>query len=138
MELAERVHITLEELPYCLFMVNFLLCLMDPFRVMSVMVQLSNAIITHPQFLSWKHLIEQERHHSQVPLSPATIDLKNSLIRVDKLLPRIEWAVELSRRGDAVLREGLIKLSGVEVSLPGAEYSKRITNSLRPLLSKGD
>lgn len=86
---------------------------MDPPKVISVMLQLSNAIITYSQMLSWKQLLEQDRHHSQIPLSPATTDLKNALIRVDKLWARIEWVIELSRKGEVALREGLIKMSSV-------------------------
>ena len=54
----------MEELSYYLFMVNYLLCLMDPFKVISVMVQLSDAILQHPKYVSWKMLIQQERQSS--------------------------------------------------------------------------
>ena len=109
--------------------------MMDPFRVMSVMVQLSDAIVQYPALLSWRQLIQQERHQPHQPLSPATQDLKNSLVRVDKLWPRIEWVVELSRRGEAILKEGLTRLSSIEDSLSGIEYSKRAEKILKPILS---
>lgn len=115
--LAEQIHLSVEELPYVLFLVNYLLSLMNPQKAVSVVMQLSHILLAHPQLLTWKSLLfDHERPHHQTPLSPATIDLRTLLVQVDKLLLKIEAIIDLGRRGEAVLREGLIRLSKVELN----------------------
>lgn len=63
---------------------------MDSAKVASVIIQISNILITYPHLLSWKTLIlEQERSNSQAPLSPATFDFRTVLVRVDKLMVKL-------------------------------------------------
>lgn len=55
--LAERIHLNLEELPYVVVLVNFLLCMMDPNKATSIVIRLSDIILAYPHLLSWKSLI---------------------------------------------------------------------------------
>jgi hypothetical protein len=110
---------------------------MNPPKVVSVIVQLSNLIIAHPQLINWKSLIfEQERSHLQTPLSPATIDLKAILVQVDKLWLKIESIIDLSRRGEAVLREGLIRISKLDLNCDAKEFKKKLGEGMKSMLSK--
>lgn len=87
---------------------------MHPPKVISVIIQLSNIVIAYPQLITWKSLIfELEKSHLQSPLSPATIDLRAILVQTDKLWLKIESIIDLGRRGETVLREGLIRLSKI-------------------------
>jgi hypothetical protein len=98
--LSEQIHLSVAELPYALFLINFLLCFMNPQKTVSIIIQLSNILLAHPQLLTWKSLIfENERATHQTPLSPATIDLRTLLVQVDKLWAKIEAVIDLSRRG---------------------------------------
>jgi hypothetical protein len=110
--LAESINLALEELPYVLLLANFLFCLMDANKVVSVLTQLSNVVVSFPGVVSWRGLLEQEKVN-EVPQSPATLDLKHLLLRVDKLMVRIEVVVDLGRRGEGCLREGLLRLGKV-------------------------
>ena len=89
--LSEKINVSVEELPDVLFMVNFLLCFMDASKTINVIIQLSNILIVYPHLLTWKTLLidHQERPNMQTPLSPATFDMKTSLILVDRLWPKI-------------------------------------------------
>jgi hypothetical protein len=115
--LSEQIHLSVAELPYVLFLINFLLCFMNPQKTVSVIIQLSNVLLAHPQLLSWKSLLfDSERATHQTPLSPATIDLRTLLVQVDKLWAKIEAVIDLGRRGENVLREGLIRISKVDLN----------------------
>jgi hypothetical protein len=135
--LAEQIHLSVEELPHVLFLVNFLLCAMNPQKVVSVIIQLSHVVLAHPHLITWKSLLfDHERPHHQTPLSPATVDLRALLVQVDKLWLKIEEVVDLGRRGEAVLREGLIRLSKVELNCDAKEYKKKVAESLKSLMGK--
>lgn len=110
---------------------------MHPPKVISVIVQISNILISYPQQLSWKSLIfELERSHLQSPLSPATIDMRAILVQIDKLWVKLEYIIELGRRGEAVLREGLIRVSKIDLNLEYKEYKKKIGESLKSMVDK--
>ncbi len=55
--LAEKIHLNIEELPYLLFLVNFLLAIMDVPKVISIIVQLCNIQLAYSHLISWKTLI---------------------------------------------------------------------------------
>jgi len=55
--LTEKIHLSVAELPYVLFLINFLLCFMNPQKAVSIIIQISNLLLTHPQLLTWKSLI---------------------------------------------------------------------------------
>lgn len=57
MFLSERIHLSLEELPYVLVLINFLLCCMDTSKATAIVVQLSDIILAFPHLLSWKLLL---------------------------------------------------------------------------------
>lgn len=110
---------------------------MNPQKTVSIVIQLSNMLLVYPQLLSWKSLIfEHERSHHQTPLSPATIDLRTLLVQVDKLWLKIEAVIDLGRRGETVLREGLIRLSKVDLNCEMKEYKKKVGENLKSLLGK--
>lgn len=58
--LAERIHLNLEELPYVVVLVNFLLCMMDPNKATAVVIRLSDIIMAYPHLLTWKTLILEQ------------------------------------------------------------------------------
>lgn len=94
-----------------LVLVNFLLCCMDISKATAVVVQLSDILLAYPHLLSWKLLLlEQDRPIAKSPLSPASLDLRNVVLHVEKLWVRVEAVVELGRRGEGVLHEGLVRL----------------------------
>lgn len=135
--LSEQIHLSVAELPYVLFLINFLLCFMNPQKTVSIIIQLNNILLACPQLLSWKSLLfDNERAAHQTPLSPATIDLRTLLVQVDKLWAKIEAVVDLSRRGENVLREGLIRISKLDVNWESKDYKKKMSESLKSLLGR--
>lgn len=114
-----------------MLLAHFLLCLMDPARAAIVLTHLSHIILTHPHLLSWKTLIiEQTRLLSQTPLSPATLDLRALLLRVDKLWPKLEAVLELGSHEQS-LREGLIRLGQIDPTLEWKDYCRKLTEGLK-------
>jgi hypothetical protein len=55
--LSERIHLNIQELPYVLVLVNFLLCMMDPNKATSIVIKLSDIMLTFPHLLTWKTLM---------------------------------------------------------------------------------
>jgi hypothetical protein len=134
--LAESINLALEELPYVLLLANFLFCLMDANKVVSVLTQLSNVVVSFPGVVSWRGLLLEQEKVNEVPQSPATLDLKHLLLRVDKLMVRIEVVVDLGRRGEGCLREGLLRLGKVESGSEWKEYRRRVEESVKGLGGK--
>ena len=61
--LTERIHLTLEELPYLIVLTNFLLCFIEPTKTTSIIIRLSDIIIQYPHIISWKTLIMDPDMH---------------------------------------------------------------------------
>ena len=73
---------------------------METAKATAIIVRLSDIIITYPNIISWKTIIlDPDMHESKNPQSPASLDMRNALIKVDKLWLRIESILELSKRG---------------------------------------
>lgn len=88
--LSEKIHLTLDEAPYVIVLANYLLCFMDPNKATNIIVRLSDIILSYPNIVSWKTLIlDPDMHESKNPQSPASIDMRSALIKVDKLWLRI-------------------------------------------------
>ena len=114
--LTERIHLTLEELSYVIVLVNFLLCFMEPGKATAVIIRLSDIVVLYPNIITWKTLImDPDMHESKNPQSPASFDMRNTLLKVDKLWLRIESILELSKKGESVLHEGTIRIGKLSV-----------------------
>jgi hypothetical protein len=125
--LTERICLTLEELPYIIVLANYLLCFMDPAKATAIIIRLSDLMINYPQILNWKTLIlDPDMHEAKNPQSPASLDMRAVLLKVDKLWLRIESVLELSKRGESVLLEGTIRIGKLTVELY-KDYRKRLS-----------
>ena len=91
---------------------------MEPNKAAHIIVRLSDIIISYPNIISWKTIIlDPDMHESKNPQSPASIDMRSALIKVDKLWLRIESILELSKRGESVLHEGTIRIGKLSVEM---------------------
>lgn len=109
---------------------------MDPNKATSLITKLSDIMVAFPHLITWKTLLlEQEISEYKNPYSPASVDLKTVILKVDKIWPRIETILELAKRGESVLHEGMIRISKI-ASNDYKEYRKRLSEVLKPLLVK--
>jgi len=88
--LTEKIYLTLDEASYVIVLAYFLLCFMDPNKAANIIVRLSDIIISYPNIVSWKTIIlDPDMHESKNPQSPASIDMRSAVLKVDKLWLRI-------------------------------------------------
>lgn len=63
---------------------------MDPPRATAIIVRLSDIMLLYPNVINWKTIVlDPDMHEAKNPQSPASLDMKNALLRVDKMWLRI-------------------------------------------------